>query len=195
MARTASTASTAKTTYYTATSLDGWIADPDNGLDWLFEVGEGGDSPFAGFFAGVGAFACGATTYRWALEHEDLLAHPEKWRTFYGDVPCWVFTHRDDLPAVPGADITFVRGDVAPVHRAMAEAAGGKGIWLVGGGELVGAFADQGLLDEIVVGVAPVTLGGGAPLLPRRLTSSVLTLTGVEQRGQFAYLTYAVRRR
>ncbi|WP_037916087.1 dihydrofolate reductase family protein [Actinacidiphila yeochonensis] len=187
----------ATTTYYTATTLDGWIADEENGLDWLFEVehGEqGAGNPFPDFFAGVGAFVSGATTYRWLLEHEDLLAHPEKWQTFYGDVPCWVFTHRDDLPPVPGADITFVRGDVAPVHRAMAEAAGDRRIWLVGGGELAGAFADQGLLDELVLGVAPVTLGAGAPLLPRRLTSSVLTLTSVEQRGQFAYLRYAVGR-
>jgi riboflavin biosynthesis pyrimidine reductase len=65
-------------------------------------------------------------------------------------------------------------------------------VWLVGGGELVGAFADQGLLDEIILGVAPVTLGGGAPVLPRRLPSSRLRLSGVEQVGPFAYLTYAV---
>jgi dihydrofolate reductase len=81
---------------------------------------------------------------------------------------------------------------VRPVHEAMTTAAEGKNIWLVGGGELAGAFADAGLLDEIVLGVAPVTLGAGAPLLPRRLTSSRLTLTGMEQRGQFAYLTYAL---
>jgi dihydrofolate reductase len=74
----------------------------------------------------------------------------------------------------------------------MVEAAKGRNVWIVGGGELAGAFADEGLLDELVLGVAPVTLGAGAPLLPRRMTSSRLTLTNVEQRGQFAYLTYAV---
>ena len=76
----------------------------------------------------------------------------------------------------------------------MVSAAQGRNIWLVGGGELVGAFAEQGLLDEIILGVAPVTLGAGAPLLPRRLPSSRLTLSSVEQVGQFAYLTYSVRR-
>ena len=55
-----------------------------------------------------------------------------------------------------------------------------------------GTFADHGLLDELLVGVAPVTLGAGAPLLPRRLTSGRLTLNSVEQVGQFAYLTYSV---
>jgi dihydrofolate reductase len=181
-----------KTQYYTATTIDGFIADPDNSLDWLFEVGDGADAnPFGAFFADVGAFAMGATTYQWVLEHDALLEQPLKWKDYYGDVPAWVFTHRS--PAlIPGADLTFVKGDVRPVHEAMTKAANGKNIWIVGGGELAGAFADAGLLDEIILGVAPVTLGGGAPLLPRRITSSRLTLTGMEQRGQFAYLTYAV---
>ncbi|OJF15288.1 dihydrofolate reductase family protein [Couchioplanes caeruleus] len=183
----------AKTQYYTATSIDGFIADQHNSLDWLFEVGDGGDddNPFATFFAQVGAFAMGATTYEWILEHDALLEQPLKWADYYGDTPAWVFTHRD-LPRIPGANLTFVQGDVRPVHQAMTEAAQGKNLWVVGGGELAGAFADAGLLDELVLGVAPVTLGAGAPLLPRRLTSARLSLTSMEQHGPFAYLTYAV---
>ena len=53
-------------------------------------------------------------------------------------------------------------------------AAQGKNVWLVGGGDLVGQFADQGLLDEIILGIAPVMLGAGAPLLPRHLSSREL---------------------
>lgn len=180
-----------RTQYYTATSIDGFIADQHNSLDWLFEVEASGSDRFGPFFAGVGAFAMGATTYQWILDHEHLLDHPEKWHRWYGDTPGWIFTHRD-LQRVPDANITFVRGDVRPVHAAMATAAQGKNIWLAGGGELVADFADHGLLDEIVLGVAPVTLGAGAPVLPRRLTSR-LTLSTAEQVGQFAYLTYTVR--
>ena len=185
-----------KTQYYTATSIDGYIADSRNSLDWLFEAegdraDEGGVEPFAAFFARVGAFAMGATTYEWVHDHDRLGEHPEKWASYYGDVPSWVFTHRS-LPQIPGAAVRFVQGDVRPVHEAMRAAAGDKNIWIVGGGELAGAFADAGLLDEIILGVAPVTLGAGAPLLPRRLTSSRLTLTAVQQRGPVAYLTYAV---
>jgi len=176
--------------YYTATSIDGFIADDRNSLDWLFEVTDR-DDRFGPFIAQVGAMAMGATTYEWMLDHEKLLDNPAKWQEWYGDRPCWVFTHRD-LPPIPGAPITFASGDVRPVQAAMSEAAGDRDIWLVGGGELVGAFADAGLLDEIILGVTPVTLGAGAPLLPRRLTSGRLTLTAVEQVGPFAYLTYAV---
>ncbi len=184
-----------KTQFYTATSLDGYIADERNSLDWLFEVDRSstGEHTFDAFFAAVGAMAMGATTYKWVLEHDRLLDEPDKWRGYYGDTPCWVFTHRA-LPAIPNANVSFVEGDVGAVHEEMTRAADGKNLWLVGGGDLVGQFADRGLLDEILLGVAPVTLGGGAPLLPRRLTASQLELVDVARDGQFARLAYRVGR-
>jgi dihydrofolate reductase len=187
------TGTVAKTQYFTATSIDGFIADADNTLDWLYDAHdpEHGEGRWEQFIGAVGAMAMGATTYEWVLDHEHLLEEPKKWHEFYDNIPCWVFTHRD-LPPIPDAALFFVQGDVAPVHRAMSEAARDKNIWLVGGGDLVGQFADQGLLDEILIHLAPVTLGAGAPILPRRLTSSQLTLVSVEQEGGFAYLAYAV---
>lgn len=180
------------TQYYTATTLDGFIADEQNSLDWLFAIdGEPGNTDYAAFFDQVGAMAMGATTYEWVVEHEGLVEEPEKWRRWYGETPCWVFTHRR-LPVLDGAAVTFVQGDVRSVHDAMTAAAGEKNIWLVGGGELVGQFVDQGLLDELLLTVAPVTLGRGAPLLPRRLSSEQLELTDVSRVGQFARLAYRV---
>ena len=181
------------TQYYTATTIDGFIADEDNSLEWLFSTPRGDDPTqrWDAFFGRVRAMAMGSTTYEWVLGHEDLLAHPERWRSFYGDRPCWVFTHRD-LPGIEGADIRFVRDDVAPVHAAMREAAGDGNIWVVGGGDLVGQFHDAGLLDQVVVGIAPVTLGAGAPLLPRRIEG--LRLVEVHRDGQMVSLTYDVPR-
>lgn len=180
-----------KTRYYTATSIDGYIADPHHSLDWLFEAAgaAGGEGPvgFADFFAGVGAFCMGAFTYEWMVAHREVV----RWEQTYGQVPCWVFTHRT-LPAPPGVPVRFVSGPVAPVHQVMATEAGGRNIWLVGGGDLAGQFADQGLLDELILDVAPVTLGGGAPLLPRRISASRLSLTSVERHGGFARLTYSL---
>ncbi|GAA0525014.1 dihydrofolate reductase family protein [Paractinoplanes ferrugineus] len=181
----------AKTQYYTATSIDGYTADEKNSLDWLFDVDGGSENPFGGFIAGVGAFAMGANTYEWVIKNDNVLEQPGNWHDLYGDRPCWVFTHRD-LPPVPDANVFMVSGDVRRVHEAMLVAAKGGNVWLVGGGDLVGQFVDHGLLDEIILGIAPVLLGSGTPLLPRHLTSRQLVLTGNAQVGRFAYLTYAV---
>jgi len=94
---------------------------------------------------------------------------------------------------VRDAEIRFVQGDVTPVHAELVAAAGDRNVWLVGGGELVGAFADQGLLDEIWLGMQPVFLGAGAPLLPRVLTSKRVRLESARQDGQQVLLVYSVR--
>jgi dihydrofolate reductase len=179
-----------RTVYLTATSIDGFIADAANSLDWLFAV-EGGDDAgeaFRAFLAGVGAMVMGATTYEWVTAH---MEGPEGWREAHGDVPCWVMTHRRLAP-VAGAALRFASGDVGAVHAEMRAAAAGRDIWVVGGGDLAGQLADRGLLDEVRLSVAPVTLGGGAPLLPRRLDAGRLELVSAGRRGPFAELAYRV---
>jgi dihydrofolate reductase len=176
------------TQYYTATTLDGFIADPNNSLDWLFTRARDEDGPgnYRDFIADVGALAMGATTYQWVLDYEK---DGTKWNWPY-ELPAWVFTHRH-LPVVSGADVQFVRGDVAPVHEKMVETAAGKNVWIVGGGDLVGQFADAGLLDEVIVSIAPVTLGAGASLLPRRIE---LRLEDVGRNGDFVSARFSVVR-
>ena len=179
------------TQYYTATTLDGFIADPNNSLDWLFtrKREPGGPLDYDAFIADVGALAMGATTYEWILDHEFTGKDPSEWRWPY-EVPCWVFTHRE-LPVVPNAQVEFTSAQVADVHARMASAAGSRNVWLVGGGDLVGQFADKGLLDEVLVSIAPVTIGGGAQLLPRRIE---LRLEELGRNGDFASARYTVVR-
>jgi dihydrofolate reductase len=178
--------------YYTASSLDGFIADQDNSLGWLLQFGDGSepDTGYAEFIAGVGALAMGSTTYEWVHRELGLADRPEAWP--YAQ-PTWVFSSRD-LPPTAGADLRFVSGDVRDVVADQQAAAGGRNIWIVGGGDLAGQYADAGLLNEIIVDVAPVTLGAGAPLLPRRIAVPP-RLRLVEARangGVFARLRYAV---
>jgi dihydrofolate reductase len=171
------------TQYYTATTLDGFIADPSNSLDWLFtrQRDPEGALNYDEFYAGVGAIAMGSTTYEWILEHG------ENWPY---DVPSWVFTHRA-LPKVADAQIELTSADVTTVHEQMVSAAGERNRWIVGGGDLAGQFAEAGLLDEVVVYIAPVTLGAGAPLLPRRVE---LRLEELAQNRDFACARYSVVR-
>ena len=123
----------------------------------------------------------GSTTYEWLLDHVE---------TWPYELPCRVFTHRD-LRVVPDAQIEFTSGDVAPVHAELAAAAGDRNIWIVGGGGLAGQFAGRGLLDEVIVYIAPVTLGAGAPLLPRHVE---LSLEELARNDDFACMRYAVVR-
>jgi dihydrofolate reductase len=178
-----------RTQYYTATTLDGFIADPDNSLEWLFTRKREEDGPlnYGEFIADVGALAMGSTTYEWILEHELADKAPTEWRWPYA-IPSWVFTHRQ-LPVVPDARIEFTSADIATVHKEMVAAAGERNVWIVGGGDLAGQFADVGLLDEVLVSIAPVTLGGGAPLLPRRVE---LRLEELGRNGDFASARYSV---
>jgi len=184
-----------KTIYYTATSLDGFIADPNHSLDWLFQF-QGDPDPLDGypdFIRDVGAVAMGSSTYEWALRNH-VFRDPERPQPWPYDQPTWVFSSRT-LQSVPGADIRFVRGDVRPVHDEMRAAADGKNIWLVGGGDLVGQFHDHGLLDELIVTIASVTLGAGAPLLPRAIVTPPMRLLSSTTYGEaFIQLRYAVSR-
>jgi dihydrofolate reductase len=178
---------------YTATSLDGFIADEENSLSWLLQFGELEDSSYSGFINSVGAIAMGSTTYEWILTHQinEQAQHQQRW---VYEQPTWVFTTRV-LPTVEGADIRFVKGDVRSIHQEMIEAAGNKNIWLMGGGDLVGQFHDHGLLDEVIVQIASVTLGSGASLLPRKIVTPPLKLLSAKVYGNaFAELHYEVSR-
>ena len=171
------------TQYYTAASIDGFIADTDNTLDWLLsrDIDPTGPQHYEAFIEDVGALCMGATTYQWLLDN-----HPGEWPY---QMPCWVFTHRR-FPQT-GHDVRFTSDPVPTVHAAMVEAAAGKNQWVVGGGDLAGQFHDHGLLEEVWVQFAPVSLGGGAPLLPRRVE---LELEQVDRNRDFACARYSVVR-
>jgi dihydrofolate reductase len=182
-----------KTQYYTAASINGYIADDNNSLDWLFQFGEieSMKNNYPQFINSVGAIAMGSTTYKWVVDHEKLLENPKKWPY---KIPTWVFSSQD-LPVIEGANIRFVQGNVAPIHTEMVKAANGMNVWLAGGGDLVGQFHDQGLLDEIILSVAPVMLNSGASLLPRNITIPPLKLIDVQKHGDvFVSLTYEVQK-
>ena len=184
-----------KTQYYTATSLDGFIADDHNSLDWLFEVDRGRESD-----TGSASSSPASAPWRWVRRRTSGWWRTTASSTIPRSGAVTTETPRAGCSRIDGCRRSPVR--ICPssretsgaVHETMSEAASGRNIWLVGGGDLVGQFADRGLLDEILVGVAPVTLGGGAPLLPRRLTASHLELVDVRRGGQFARLAYRIRK-
>jgi len=151
------------TIYFAAASLDGFIADADHELGWLsqFDAAPGLKAHFDQFLEGVGAALMGARTYTFVRRAlGDAPAHP--------GLPTWVVSHHEH-PVAAGDDVRFVHGDLGPIHAAARAAAGERGVWLVGGGDLAAQMVRAGLVDELHVTFAPVLLGRGIPLLPLAL--------------------------
>jgi len=136
---------------FIATSLDGFIARPDGGLDWLDAVqSPGEDYGYHSFFDSVDALLLGSGTY-------------ETVRTFsewpYGDKPCYVATSRSWGPL--GHEV-FVRGNPVELARQLAQR-GHSRVYL-DGGRLIRAFLATGLVADMTLSVIPILLGAGIPL-------------------------------
>jgi dihydrofolate reductase len=177
--------------FNTAVTINGYIADLDDSMTWLFDVP--GEHPHgAELMARTTVVVMGSTTYEWLLQHENLLVDAEKWQRFFGSRPVFVFTTRQ-LAIPAAANVRLVQGPVANVLEEIRHAAGGGSVWVQGGGDLAGQFFDAGALDEIALHIAPVFLPGGRPLFPRRVLSERLALEDVREVGQFVVCRYSVR--
>jgi dihydrofolate reductase len=149
------------TVYFTASSLDGFIVDEADGLDWLTSRDVDANGPFGyeAFAKDVGALVMGSATYRWLVVNQ-----PGDWMY---EQPSWVLTHRPEI-IVEGHPVLTFTGDVAALHPTLVSAANGKDVWVVGGGDVAAQFVGAGLVDEMIVSYAPCTLGAGARVLPVR---------------------------
>jgi len=156
--------------YYVAASVDGYIAKPDGGLDWLAPY-EGGDEDYgyAQFYKSVDAVLMGRNTY------EQSISFPA-WP--YPGKPCWVFSHGSskNLPA----DVVVTTQSPALVVSEIASR-GIKRAWLVGGGALAGSFQSQGLITEYIVTFILVILGDGIPLFMPSGSTEKLRLVEAKQ--------------
>lgn len=157
--------------YFTAATLDGFLADADDSLAWLLSqpIDEEGPLNYTEFIGGIGAIAMGATTYRWVIDNH-VIAEGGTWP--YADRPTFLFTHRD--PELIDSSISVVAGSPAEHRDRLEAAAGGKDVWVVGGGDLAAQFAEAGMLDEMLVSYAPATVGAGRPLFPRAFDFELL---------------------
>jgi dihydrofolate reductase len=179
-------------------TLDGYIAESDDTLAWLmgYDGSFDGDNaePMKGsydaFYEGVGALVMGSATY------EFILAHDGKDEWPYAGKPSWVLTSRDlPQPEADGADVRIGPAAVSDLYDEMIAAAGERDLWVVGGGNLASQFADHGLLDELIVTVAPVVIGEGKPLFDHRLPGGAMQLTGTRTFDSgMVELRYSVQR-
>ncbi len=136
---------------FIASSLDGYIAGPDESLDWLFSDADYG---YDAFLAEVDTLAMGRRTY-------EVVKSLGEWP--YAGLATWVFTRQERMPHDGNVHFT-ARPPVDWLHA--IESAPGKDVWVVGGGALIRDFLDARLVDQMTIAVHPVVLGGGTPLFP-----------------------------
>jgi dihydrofolate reductase len=170
-----------KVNLFIATSLDGFIADKNGGIDWLFTDQDYG---YADFYASIDTTLTGYKTY------EDMLGFGEF--PYPGKINYVFSRHHQQADNNP---VTFISTDIAGFVGQLKQEPG-QDIWLVGGGQINGVLLQAGLIDELLVSIHPIILGAGRPLFAGHtgrqdfnLTASKVFETGLVQ------LTYQVKNR
>ena len=169
--------------YSVAATLDGFIADPDGGYDWII-MDESID--FAAMYAEFETFIMGRKTW-------DVSAKTEFVQMF-GGKEVIVFSRTMKGAPLPG--VTVVDTSPADTVRALKEKAG-KDIWLFGGGSLFRTLVDAGVVDTVEVAIMPVLLSQGVPLLPpgERITGMTLQKCETLPKSGIVMLSYSLPHR
>ena len=165
---------------FMACSLDGFIAGPDNNLEWLHDNHSAvGDLPadpqalhFEDFIKQVGVMLMGRTTY-------DVVSEMGIWP--YGSTPVWVATRRDLVPLTP--TVQAVQGDITTLIQMAQAQAGEKDVYL-DGGDLIHQALNAGLVDEITATLVPVLLTRGTRLFDGLLAPTKLQFCAHHTYGQ-----------
>ena len=142
-----------------AASLDGYIARENGDVDWLKmeDLTEGADE-MKEFFASIDTIFWGRKTLSKGEEMGGDI-------NMYGKVMNYVFSHTPRQSEIE--NLVFISENVVEFVEDLKRQ-DGKNILLMGGGNLAKTFFEEGLIDELIIGIQPVILGKGIPLFPPR---------------------------
>jgi dihydrofolate reductase len=140
-------------TFGGANSLDNYFARKDDGIDWLLWSEEVADL-MRDFWKTIDTVVMGRKTY-------EVMVRSGHGSGAYPGMTTYVFSRTREPRTEPGLEI--VRGDVAPFVRDLKDR-DGKGICVMGGGDLAKSLLEADLIDEIGLNVHPVLLGSGIPV-------------------------------
>jgi dihydrofolate reductase len=144
---------------YIAISADGYIARPDGDVAWLDRPRPKGNYGMGEFFKTIDTILWGRKTYSKGIE---MGMKPSG---FGPGIKNYVFSRRPPKSSLPGFE--FVSEPVKPFTQHLRTQPG-KNIWMMGGGEIIAAFLDEGEIDEFSIHVIPVLIGEGIPLIQPR---------------------------
>ena len=182
---------TGKVLWHVTLSLDGFIAGPDDGMDWVVRFA--GPNPVVDqVIQIIGAVLSGRRSYDVGRRP----GLPPEFRKVFGGAwngPVFVLTHHapDDEE---DATITFLSDDIRSAVATAFRAAGGKDLLIIGA-SLARQCIEAGLIDEILVHVAPILLGDGVRFFARQGGEQVaLETIAVSRAGQITNLRFRVRK-
>lgn len=159
---------------YIATSTDGFIARPDGDVGWLDRPRPKGNYGYGEFFNSIDTILWGRKTYSKGLE---MGMKPSM---FGPGVKNYVFSHSPQKSSVPGIDFEFVSAPIKSFAQRLRKQPG-KHIWMMGGGEIIASFLDEGEIDEFSIHVIPVLIGEGIPLVQPRQRNVKLELLSTKK--------------
>lgn len=144
-----------KASVFIATSLDGFIARENGGIDWLpTDTEDGEDHGYNDFISSIDAMVMGRNTY-------ELVLTFDKW--YYGDMPVFVLTNRGvDIPERISKTVFQMSGEPHEIVERLAEK--GYNHLYVDGGKTIQGFLNAGLIDDMTITTIPVLIGSGIPL-------------------------------
>lgn len=163
--------------FYGCVTLDGYLADKNHRLDWLRQTGQVRETGYEDFYRKMDITLMGRRTFREIQGMEN----PEE---IYPTTVNYVFTHG----TLEQKGFLPVTGDAADFVRSLPKE---KNVWVIGGNTILAPLLDAGLIDGMVIQIAPVLLGAGIPLFTQKEAAMRFHLDKVSQYGQFAELAYS----
>lgn len=163
--------------FYGCITMDGYLADKNHNLDWLYQTGTVEETDYESFYKSMDITIMGKRTFN---EIENI----ENIDSFYPTTKNYVFTHAERLST---KGFIPINGDIVEFVKQIEK---DKSIWIVGGNTLVAPLLDNDMIDNIIIQVAPVLLGMGIPLFSQKEALKRFYLKEVKRYGQFAELIY-----
>jgi dihydrofolate reductase len=155
-----------------ATSADGFIARPDGDVGWLDRPMPKGNYGMGAFFKTIDTILWGRKTYSKGIEMG------MKDADFGAKTKNYVFSRRPPKSALAGFE--FVNEPIKPFTQRLRSERG-KNIWMMGGGEIIASFLDEGEIDEFSIHVIPILIGEGIPLIAPRHRAVPLKLLSTKK--------------
>ena len=163
--------------FYGCVTMDGYLADKEHNLDWLYQGGSVGETDYESFYKNMDITIMGKRTFAEIEKSEGA-------ESFYPTTQNYVFTHSEQLSR---KGFIPIKGDVAEFVKQINK---NKNIWIIGGTTILSPLLDNNLVDTIIMQIAPVLLGKGIPLFSQKEARKRFRLREVKQYGQFAELVY-----